>query len=175
MDIYIPTFICQIWLHVYATCSHISVNLYSCYMWKYITHTHTYIYIYKYVTNKINTFFMQTTLLFVSQTICSSRNMSEPRAHTVRLRIIYNVLQWHRIHTPSLFRSVTHHNLPVLFESCILYLHRCTCCAQTPQIKRSTGSCCSVCITVWVQAVPELDKNKAQICCSERTSGTGYC
>ncbi len=65
-----------------------------------------------------------------------------------------------------LFWSVTHHNLPVLFESCILYLHRCTCFAQTPQIKRSTGSCCSARITVRVQAVPELDKNKAQICCS---------
>ncbi len=86
-----------------------------------------------------------------------------------------NVLQWHRIHTPSLFWSVTHHNLPVLFESCILYLHRCTCFAQTPQIKRSTGSymSCSARITVRVQTVPELDKNKAQICCSERTYGTG--
>ncbi len=90
-----------------------------------------------------------------------------------------NVLQGHRIHTPSLFCSVTHHNLPVLFESCILNLlccseHRYTCCAQTPQIKRSTGSymSCSVWITVRVQAVPVLDKNKAQICCSERTSGT---
>ncbi len=72
-----------------------------------------------------------------------------------------NVLQWHRIHTPSLFWSVTHHNLPVLFESCILYLHLCTCFAQTPQIKRSTVSCCSARITVRVQAVPELDKNKA--------------
>ncbi len=30
-------------------------------------------------------------------------------------------------------------------------------------------------ITVQVWAVPVLDKNKAQICCSERTSGTGYC
>ncbi len=28
---------------------------------------------------------------------------------------------------------------------------------------------------VRVQAVPVLDKNKAQICYSERTSGTGYC
>ncbi len=46
---------------------------------------------------------------------------------------------------------------------------------STPQIKQSTGSCCSARITVRVQAVPELDKNKAQICCSERTSGTGYC
>ncbi len=55
-----------------------------------------------------------------------------------------NVLQGYRIHTPSLFCSVIHHNLPVLFESRILYLlacseHRCTCCAQT--IKQSTGSC----------------------------------
>ncbi len=83
-----------------------------------------------------------------------------------------NVLKGQRIHTPSLFCSVTHHNLSVLFESHILYLlacseHRYTCCAQTPQIKQSTGSC--------VQRVdngpiagctPELDKNKAQICCS---------
>ncbi len=91
-----------------------------------------------------------------------------------------HVLQGHRIHTPSLFCSVTHHNLSVLSESCILYLlacseHRCTRFAQT--IKRSTGSymSCSACITVRVHAVPELDKNKAQICCSERTSGTGYC
>ncbi len=40
-------------------------------------------------------------------------------------------------------------------------------------MKRSTGSymSCSVRITVRVQAVPELDKNKAQIYCSERTSG----
>ncbi len=38
-----------------------------------------------------------------------------------------------------------------------------------------TGSWCSARITVRVQAVPELNKNKAQICCSERTSGTGYC
>ncbi len=30
-------------------------------------------------------------------------------------------------------------------------------------------------ITVRVQAVPVLDKNKAQMCCSERTSGTGKC
>ncbi len=81
-----------------------------------------------------------------------------------------NGLQEHRIHTPSLFWSVTHHNLPVLFESCILYLHRCTCFAQTPQIKRSTGSCCSTRITVRVQAVPVLDKNKAQICCSARVT-----
>ncbi len=29
-------------------------------------------------------------------------------------------------------------------------------------------------LTVRVQAVPVLDKNKAQLCCSERTSGTGY-
>ncbi len=57
----------------------------------------------------------------------------------------------------------------------ILYLldcseHRYTCCAQTPQIKRSTGSymSCSARITVRV-----LDKNKPQICCSERTSGNG--
>ncbi len=86
-----------------------------------------------------------------------------------------NVLQWHRIHTPSLFWSVTHHNLPVLFESCILYLHRCTCFAQTPQIKRNTGSCCNARKTVRVQAVPVLDKNKAQICYSERTMRTGIC
>ncbi len=82
-----------------------------------------------------------------------------------------NVLQGHRIHTPSLFCSVTHHNLPVLFESRILYLlacseHRYTCCAQTLQIKRSTGSCAQRMHNV-------LDKNKAQICCSERTSGNG--
>ncbi len=89
-----------------------------------------------------------------------------------------HVLQGQRIHTPSLFCSVTHHNLPVLFETRILYLlacseHRCTCCAQT--IKRSTGSymSCSVRITVRVQAVPVLEKNKVQICCSERMSGTG--
>ncbi len=67
----------------------------------------------------------------------------------------------------------THHSLPVLSESRILYLlacseHRYTCSAQTPQIKRSTGSCCSA---VRVQAVPVLDKNKMQICCSERTYG----
>ncbi len=44
------------------------------------------------------------------------------------------------------YSAVTHHNLSVLFESRILYLLACsencyTCCAQTPQIKRSTGSC----------------------------------
>ncbi len=82
-----------------------------------------------------------------------------------------NVLQWHRIHTPSLFWFVTHHNLPVLSESCILYLHLCTCFAQTPQIKRSTGSCCSARITVRVQAVPELDKNKAQMFWKEVGNG----
>ncbi len=87
-----------------------------------------------------------------------------------------NVLQGHRIHTPSLFCSVTHHNLSVLSESRILYLlacseHFCTCCecAQTPQIKHACGAR----ITVRVQALPVLDKNKAQICCSERTSGNG--
>ncbi len=32
---------------------------------------------------------------------------------------------------------------------------------------------CSTCITVRVQAVPVHDKNEAQICCSERTSGMG--
>ncbi len=55
------------------------------------------------------------------------------------------------------YSAVTHHKLPVLSESRILYViacseHRCTCCAQT--IKRSTGSCCSAHITVRVQAVP---------------------
>ncbi len=47
-------------------------------------------------------------------------------------------------------------------------------CAQTSQIKQSTGSC--------VQRMhnsPECRLyrclNKAQICCSERTSGTGCC
>ncbi len=53
-----------------------------------------------------------------------------------------HVLQGQRIHTPSLFCSVTHHNLPVMSESCILYMlacseHRYTRCAQT--IKRSIG------------------------------------
>ncbi len=94
------------------------------------------------------------------------------------------MLQGHRIIASTLctiFILLCHSSLPasaVLFESHILYLldcseHRYTCCAQTPLIKRSTGSymSCSVRITVRVQAVPELDKNKAQICCSERTSG----
>ncbi len=83
-----------------------------------------------------------------------------------------NILQWHSIHTPSLFCSVTHHNLPVLSENRMLYLlacseHRYTCCAQTPQILVYAR------ITVRVQAVPALYKNKAQICCSERTYGNG--
>ncbi len=86
------------------------------------------------------------------------------------------MLQRHLHFALSLFCSVTLHNLPVLFESRILYRlacseHRCTCCecAQTPQIKHA----CSVRTTVRMQAVSVLDKNKAQICCSERTSGTG--
>ncbi len=63
----------------------------------------------------------------------------------------------------------------VLSESCILYLlacskHLCTRCAQT--IKEALVHVCSVRITVRVQA-ELIDKNKAQICCSERTSGIG--
>ncbi len=54
----------------------------------------------KYKTNKINTFFMQTILLFISLTICSSRNMSEPRTHTVRLSIIYNGHNARLMHDP---------------------------------------------------------------------------
>ncbi len=84
------------------------------------------------------------------------------------------MLQRHLHFALSLFCSATHHNLPVLFESCILYLltcseHRYTRCAQTPHIKHVMQRVHNV----RVQAVPELDKNKAQICCSERTSGNG--
>ncbi len=46
-----------------------------------------------------------------------------------------NVLQGHPDFALSLFCSVTNHNLPVLFESCILYLlacseHRYTLCSD---------------------------------------------
>ncbi len=61
------------------------------------------------------------------------------------------------------------------WKASLLWASLCTCCAQTPQIKRSTGSC--------VQRVHNspnagctartVDKNKAQICCSERTLGLG--
>ncbi len=70
------------------------------------------------------------------------------------------------------FQCLRKHSLDVTLPS---GEHRCTCCAQTLQIKRSTGSCMQrTRIMVRVQAVL-IDKNKAQIYYSERTSGTGYC
>ncbi len=90
-----------------------------------------------------------------------------------------NVLQGQRIHTSlHLYSALSHFdNLPVLSEDRIFTTGMLQPALRTvmrtnPANKTRDAESLRA-EQSWVQAVPVVNKNKAQICCSECTSGTG--
>ncbi len=90
-----------------------------------------------------------------------------------------NVLQGQRIHTLlHLYSALSHFdNLPVLSEDRIFTTGMLQPALRTVMHLLRTNPANKTCDAEqsWVQAAPVSNKNKAQICCSECTSGTGYC